>query len=134
MVIGSTEAGPERGAVCGRAPGSISLSSVSRSMASKSGGGDGATTEAEALRREARAVGGEEATTTPGAPLEAALGWPVESAWRLPADLCVRSCCFMLSLRVKALLQVGHWMFFSPVCFLPWRAACPEVVNVSGQE
>ena len=25
-------------------------------------------------------------------------------------------------------------MFFSPVCFLPWRAAWPEVVNVSGQE
>lgn len=45
--------------------------------------------------------------------------------------LWVRSCCFMLSLRVKALLQVGQWMFFSPVCFLPCRAACPEVVKVS---
>lgn len=45
--------------------------------------------------------------------------------------LWVRSCCFMLSLRVKALLQVGQWMFFSPVCFLPCRAAWPEVVNVS---
>lgn len=45
--------------------------------------------------------------------------------------LCVRSCCFMLSLRVNALLQVGQWMFFSPVCFLPWRAAWPDVVNVS---
>lgn len=48
--------------------------------------------------------------------------------------LCVRSCCFILSLRVKALLQVGQWMFFSPVCFLPWRAAWPEVVKVSVQE
>ena len=48
--------------------------------------------------------------------------------------LCVRSCCFMLSLRVKALLHVGQWMFFSPVCFLPWRAAWPEVVKVSVQE
>ncbi len=46
-------------------------------------------------------------------------------------DLCVRSCCFMLSFRVKALLHVGQWMFFSPVCFFPWRAAWPEVVNVS---
>lgn len=45
--------------------------------------------------------------------------------------LCVRSCCFMLSLRVNALLQVGQWMFFSPVCFLPWRAAWPDVVKVS---
>lgn len=45
--------------------------------------------------------------------------------------LCVRSCCFMLSFRVKALLQVGQWMFFSPVCFFPWRAAWPDVVNVS---
>lgn len=45
--------------------------------------------------------------------------------------LWVRSCCFMLSLRVKALLQVGQWMFFSPVCFLPCRAAWPEVVKVS---
>lgn len=25
-------------------------------------------------------------------------------------------------------------MFFSPVCFLPWRAAWPEVVKVSVQE
>ena len=48
--------------------------------------------------------------------------------------LCVRSCCFILSLRVKALLHVGQWMFFSPVCFLPWRAAWPEVVKVSVQE
>ena len=48
--------------------------------------------------------------------------------------LWVRSCCFILSFRVKALLQVGQWIFFSPVCFLPWRAACPEVVNVSLQE
>ena len=47
--------------------------------------------------------------------------------------LCVRSCCFMLSFRVKALLQVGQWMFFSPVCFLPWRAAWPDVVKVSWQ-
>lgn len=45
--------------------------------------------------------------------------------------LWVRSCCFMLSLRVKALLQVGQWMFFSPVCFLPCRAAWPDVVKVS---
>lgn len=45
--------------------------------------------------------------------------------------LCVRSCCFMLSLRVNALLQVGQWMFFSPVCFFPWRAAWPDVVKVS---
>lgn len=45
--------------------------------------------------------------------------------------LWVRSCCFMLSLRVKALLQVGQRMFFSPVCFLPWRAAWPDVVKVS---
>ena len=46
--------------------------------------------------------------------------------------LCVRSCCFMLSLRVKALLHVGHRIFFSPVCFFPCRAAWPEVVNLSG--
>ena len=40
----------------------------------------------------------------------------------------------MLSFLVKALLQVGQWMFFSPVCFLPWRAAWPDVVNVSLHE
>ncbi len=45
--------------------------------------------------------------------------------------LWVRSCCFILSFRVKALLQVGQWIFFSPVCFFPCRAACPEVVKVS---
>lgn len=32
---------------------------------------------------------------------------------------------------MKAFLQVGHTTFFSPVCFLPWRAAWPEVVKVS---
>ena len=37
----------------------------------------------------------------------------------------------MLSLRVNAFPQVGQLTFFSPVCFLPWRAAWPEVVNVS---
>jgi len=47
--------------------------------------------------------------------------------------LCVRSCCFMLSFRVKALLQMGQWTPFSPVCFLPCRAAWPEVVNVATQ-
>ena len=47
--------------------------------------------------------------------------------------LCVRSCCFMLSLRVKALLQTGQRTPFSPVCFFPCRAACPEVVNVAEQ-
>jgi hypothetical protein len=45
----------------------------------------------------------------------------------------VRICCFMLSLRVKALLQIGQCTLFSPVCFLPWRAAWPEVVNVAVQ-
>lgn len=50
------------------------------------------------------------------------------AAW---LDLCVRSCCFMLSLRVKVLPHVGQATFFSPVCFLPCRAACPEVVKVS---
>ena len=58
---------------------------------------------------------------------------PCELAAPLPAPLCVRSCCFMLSLRVKALPHVGQWTFFSPVCFLPWRAAWPDVVKVSGQ-
>lgn len=52
---------------------------------------------------------------------------------RLAVFLWVRSCCFMLSLRVKALLQVGQTTDFSPVCFLPWRAAWPEVVKVSEQ-
>ena len=47
--------------------------------------------------------------------------------------LCVRSCCFMLSFRVKVLPQVGQDTFFSPVCFLPCRAAWPDVVNVSLQ-
>ena len=72
-------------------------------------------------------------------------------AWRLPLALpmigdpatdpdllllgflCVRSCCFMLSFLVNAFLQVGHRMFFSPVCFFPCLAACPDVVNVSLQ-
>ena len=38
------------------------------------------------------------------------LEWPL---------LCVRSCCFMLSLRVNALWHFGQWTFFSPVCFFP---------------
>lgn len=37
----------------------------------------------------------------------------------------------MLSFRVNALLQIGHSTLFSPVCFLPWRAAWPDVVNVA---
>lgn len=70
---------------------------------------------------------------------DAAVGFGAEGSegevWGSDLEfLCVRSCCFMLSFRVKALLQVGQWMFFSPVCFLPWRAAWPEVVNVSVQE
>lgn len=32
---------------------------------------------------------------------------------------CVRMCCFMLSFRVNALLQMGQWTLFSPVCFFP---------------
>lgn len=40
----------------------------------------------------------------------------------------------MLSFRVKALLQIGQWTLFSPVCFLPCRAAWPEVVKVAVQE
>jgi len=47
--------------------------------------------------------------------------------------LCVRSCCFILSFLVNALLQIGQWTPFSPVCFLPCRAACPEVVKVAEQ-
>ena len=39
----------------------------------------------------------------------------------------------MLSLRVNALSQIGQCTLFSPVCFLPCRAACPEVVNVAVQ-
>jgi hypothetical protein len=39
----------------------------------------------------------------------------------------------MLSFRVKALLQIGQCTLFSPVCFFPWRAAWPEVVNVAEQ-
>src|SRR5436190_10442454 len=50
----------------------------------------------------------------------------IEARW-------VRRCCFMLSFRVKALLQTGQWALFSPVCFFPWRAAWPEVVKVAGQ-
>lgn len=34
-------------------------------------------------------------------------------------SLWVRSCCFMLSFLVNALLQTGQWTPFSPVCFLP---------------
>ena len=34
---------------------------------------------------------------------------------------------------MNAFLHVGHRMFFSPVCFFPCRAACPDVVNVSVQ-
>ena len=48
--------------------------------------------------------------------------------------LCVRSCCFMLSFRVKALLHVGQRMFFSPVCFLRGRAAGAEGVMGAGPE
>lgn len=69
-----------------------------------------------------------------GLPLEVAGVVGGGFSMRAVEDLCVRSCCFMLSLRVKALWQVGQCMFFSPVCFLPWRAAWPEVVKVSGQE
>lgn len=47
--------------------------------------------------------------------------------------LCVRSCCFMLSFLVNALLQIGQCTPFSPVCFLPCRAAWPEVVKVAEQ-
>ena len=72
--------------------------------------------------------GGEAELVLPGAGVEV-VGLAVTTV--LP--LCVRSCCFMLSLRVKALWQVGQWTFFSPVCFLPCRAAWPEVVNVSPQ-
>ena len=43
----------------------------------------------------------------------------------------VRMCCFILSFRVNALLHIGHCTLFSPVCFLPCRAACPDVVNVA---
>lgn len=39
----------------------------------------------------------------------------------------------MLSFLVNALLQIGQCTLFSPVCFLPCRAACPEVVNVEEQ-
>lgn len=39
----------------------------------------------------------------------------------------------MLSFRVNALLQIGQWTLFSPVCFFPCRAACPDVVNVAEQ-
>lgn len=31
------------------------------------------------------------------------------------------------------MLQIGQITLFSPVCFLPWRAACPDVVNVAPQ-
>lgn len=37
----------------------------------------------------------------------------------------------MLSFRVNALLHTGQCTLFSPVCFLPCRAAWPEVVNVA---
>jgi hypothetical protein len=50
-----------------------------------------------------------------------------------PRCACVRSCCFILSLRVNALPQTGQWTDFSPVCFLPCLAAWPEVVNVEVQ-
>jgi len=46
---------------------------------------------------------------------------------------CVRRCCSMLSLRVKALLHSGQKASFLPVCFLAWRAAWPEVVKKSWQ-
>lgn len=42
---------------------------------------------------------------------------------------CVRRCCSMLSLRVKALLHSGQYASFLPVCFLAWRAAWPDVVK-----
>lgn len=42
---------------------------------------------------------------------------------------CVRRCCSMLSLRVKALLHSGQKASFFPVCFLACRAAWPDVVK-----
>lgn len=51
----------------------------------------------------------------------------------LRPPLCVRRCCSMLSLRVKALLHSGQMASLRPVCFLEWRAAWPEVVKKSLQ-
>lgn len=42
---------------------------------------------------------------------------------------CVRRCCSMLSLRVKALLHSGQKASFLPVCFFACRAAWPDVVK-----
>lgn len=56
--------------------------------------------------------------TSPGVVGDGAL-WLLTGGFSMREGLCVRSCCFMLSLRVNALLQVGQWMFFSPVCFFP---------------
>ena len=72
----------------------------------------------EALRRFPRAGCDDEEEEDASAPFETA-ALALESVLRLPAALWVRSCCFMLSLRVNALWQVGQVMFFSPVCFLP---------------